>query len=240
MTTLLLTKILLAHLVGDFLLQPGKWVTDKERRKIKSPFLYFHVGIHFLLLMTILHEVRYVGMAAFICMCHLIIDSGKLLLQNPANKRLLFLTDQALHLLVIVAAVWIWEKPVFSPDSQQVQQLLIIGTAVLWLGPPVSIIMKVLLSQWEPYPANAAEAIETPSLQNAGKIIGMAERILTFIFILAGQWAAIGFLITAKSVFRFGDLKAGRDRKLTEYILIGTLLSFGIAVVTGIIVTTML
>src|SRR5690606_28564595 len=123
---------------------------------------------------------------------------------------------------------------------QQIQQLLIIGTAVLWLGPPVSIIMKVLLSQWEPYTGNAVEAIETPSLQNAGKIIGMAERILTFIFILAGQWAAIGFLITAKSVFRFGDLKAGRDRKLTEYILIGTLLSFGIVVVTGIIVTTML
>lgn len=240
MTTLLLIKILLAHLVGDFLLQPGKWVTDKEHRKIKSPYLYFHVGIHFLLLITILHEVRYIGMAAFICICHLIIDSGKLLLQKPENKRLLFLTDQALHLLVIFGAVWIWEKPAFSPDTQNIRQLLITGTAILWLGPPVSILMKILLSQWEPYTENATEAIETPSLRNAGKIIGMAERILTFIFILAGQWAAIGFLITAKSVFRFGDLKAGRDRKLTEYILIGTLLSFGIAVITGVIVTSIL
>jgi hypothetical protein len=50
-----------------------------------------------------------------------------------------------------------------------------------------------------------------------------------------GRWEAIGFLIAAKSVFRFGDLKDSRNRKLTEYILIGTLLSFGIAIVTGIL-----
>jgi hypothetical protein len=49
----------------------------------------------------------------------------------------------------------------------------------------------------------------------------------------------VGFLITAKSVFRFGNLKESKDRQLTEYILIGTLLSFGIAIITGIIYTTL-
>jgi len=44
----------------------------------------------------------------------------------------------------------------------------------------------------------------------------------------------VGFLLTAKSVFRFGDLKESKDRKLTEYILIGTLLSFGIAIIVGL------
>jgi len=53
---------------------------------------------------------------------------------------------------------------------------------------------------------------------------------------VTGHWEAIGFLIAAKSVFRFGDLKESKERKLTEYILIGTLLSFGIAMITGIIV----
>jgi hypothetical protein len=43
-------------------------------------------------------------------------------------------------------------------------------------------------------------------------------------------------LLAAKSIFRFGDLKEARERKLTEYILIGTLLSFGIAIATGIVV----
>ncbi|NLX81670.1 MAG: DUF3307 domain-containing protein, partial [Proteiniphilum sp.] len=53
-------------------------------------------------------------------------------------------------------------------------------------------------------------------------------------FILVGRWEGIGFLLAAKSVFRFGDLKESKDRKLTEYILIGTLLSFGIAMGIGL------
>jgi hypothetical protein len=54
--------------------------------------------------------------------------------------------------------------------------------------------------------------------------------------VILGRWEAIGFLLAAKSVFRFGDLKESKDRKLTEYILIGTLLSFGVAILIGIIV----
>jgi hypothetical protein len=41
--------------------------------------------------------------------------------------------------------------------------------------------------------------------------------------------------LAAKSIFRFGDLKESKDRKLTEYVLIGTLLSFGIAIAVGMI-----
>jgi len=41
-------------------------------------------------------------------------------------------------------------------------------------------------------------------------------------------------LIAAKSVFRFGDLSRAKDRKLTEYILIGTFLSFGLAIAIGL------
>ena len=58
--------------------------------------------------------------------------------------------------------------------------------------------------------------------------------LFVFIFVITNHWEAIGFLLAAKSVFRFGDLSSSKDRKLTEYILIGTLLSFGIAIATGI------
>jgi hypothetical protein len=75
-------------------------------------------------------------------------------------------------------------------------------------------------------------------LPNAGKYIGILERLLVFTFVVLGHWEAIGFLVAAKSVFRFGDLKESGNRKLTEYILIGTLLSFGIAVVAGIVVVS--
>ena len=64
----------------------------------------------------------------------------------------------------------------------------------------------------------------------------MLGGLLGFVFVLSGHWEGIGFLIAAKSVFRFVDLRESKDRKLTEYILIGTLLSFALAITTGMLV----
>jgi hypothetical protein len=63
--------------------------------------------------------------------------------------------------------------------------------------------------------------------ENGGKYIGQLERALILLFVLAGQPQGVGFLVAAKSVFRFGDLKEHRDRMEAEYIIIGTMLSFG-------------
>jgi len=67
-----------------------------------------------------------------------------------------------------------------------------------------------------------------------GKYIGILERSFVFGFILLDQWSAIGFLLTAKSVFRFGDLSKDKNWQLTEYVLLGTLLSFGIAIIIAL------
>ena len=88
------------------------------------------------------------------------------------------------------------------------------------------------MSNW----SKALNESNDASLNNAGKYIGILERLFVFTFIIAGNWGAIGFLLAAKSVFRFGDLRESKDRKLTEYILIGTLLSFGIAIGTAMLV----
>lgn len=86
--------------------------------------------------------------------------------------------------------------------------------------------MKVVISKWKPK--------EKKTLKNAGTYIGMLERLFIFGFIVIDYWEGIGFLLAAKSVFRFGDLSNTEDRNLTEYILIGTLLSFGIAILIGV------
>jgi hypothetical protein len=54
--------------------------------------------------------------------------------------------------------------------------------------------------------------------------------------VVTGNLTSIGFLMAAKSIFRFGDLTPIQDRKLTEYVLIGTLISFGTAIGTGFLV----
>lgn len=48
---------------------------------------------------------------------------------------------------------------------------------------------------------------------------------------LAEAWAALGLVLAAKSVFRFGDLRKGRRH--AEYFLIGTLLSVSQVVLLG-------
>jgi hypothetical protein len=47
-----------------------------------------------------------------------------------------------------------------------------------------------------------------------------------FLFILSAQPAGVGFLVAAKSIFRFGELKDNETRMEAEYIIIGTMLSF--------------
>ena len=67
-------------------------------------------------------------------------------------------------------------------------------------------------------------------LPNAGKLIGIVERLLSFAFILLGQYEAVGFIMAAKSLLRFAE----GDKAKSEYVLIGTLLSFSIAIFVGI------
>lgn len=70
-------------------------------------------------------------------------------------------------------------------------------------------------------------------LEQAGAIIGKLERSLILIFILGGHITAIGFLVAAKSIFRFGELKDIENRMESEYITIGTLISFVLGIGAG-------
>ena len=64
----------------------------------------------------------------------------------------------------------------------------------------------------------------------------MFERILVYTFIITNQFAGIGFLITAKSILRFSETKKEIERKEAEYIIIGTLISFAFAIITGLLI----
>jgi len=64
-------------------------------------------------------------------------------------------------------------------------------------------------------------------LAQGGRYIGWLERILVLLLVLMNQPNGIGFLIAAKSILRFGEIKDATQRKVAEYIIIGTFLSFG-------------
>ena len=64
---------------------------------------------------------------------------------------------------------------------------------------------------------------DPPGLGNADFRIGILERWLTLTFLLIGSPGAIGFLIAATSIFRFGSLTGSGEFRKTQCILFGTM-----------------
>ncbi len=228
---IIFVQLFLAHLIGDFLLQPTKWVLDKEKKKAKSIYLYIHIALHLALILVFAAKIDFLLYGILLAVSHGIIDFIKLQFQTNKTKRIWFSIDQLLHLLMIFVVVSLYNNTIPSFDNIN-SNVWIFITGIVFLTKPTSIIIKNIISIWTPEKKNKND----DSLQNAGNYIGILERLFVLCFIVTNHFEAIGFLLAAKSIFRFGDLKEAKDRKLTEYVLIGTLLSFGIAILVGLLV----
>jgi hypothetical protein len=228
---ILFVKFLFAHLMGDFILQPNSWVKNKEEKKLAAWQLYMHSLIHGVLVLLIVWDWYFWSWALLIAGMHFLIDAIKIIFQNKKTKRVFFFIDQILHIISLLLIWMLYQSIGWQFSFLWNAKTIAFLTAIFLLTLPTSVSIKIFISKWTPQ----TQDNDTESLQSAGKYIGIFERLFVLAFIITNHWEAIGFLLAAKSVFRFGDLKEAKDRKLTEYILIGTLLSFGIAVLTGLI-----
>lgn len=222
----LVLKLILAHLLGDFVFQPDFWIEQKNKKTYKSKYLYYHIVIHTLLLLIILQfDFKYWWAFLLIPISHYLTDLAKLLFKNKIETKILFLVDQILHLsgIFLVAKIYYAIKINFPQIFQP--KVFLLSIALVSISFVASVIIKILVTQWKQ---------ESESTNEAGKYIGIMERLLVFVFIVLNHWEGVGFLLAAKSVFRFGDLTKNHEIRLTEYILIGTLLSFGIAICTAL------
>jgi len=229
----LFLQFLLAHILGDFVFQPEKWVKDKEEKKAKSVKLFFHICVHavLLLLIFILNLKEYWLGILCVVTSHYLIDILKLYLQKKKTKRAWFFIDQILHFLILIITTSFYTDFQLSTEKIITNKTLLLLIFLLLVIYVSAIIIKIIITQWNPEKKKEND----DSLAKAGRYIGILERLFVFTFVITNHWEGIGFLLAAKSVFRFGDLTSSKDRKLTEYILIGTLLSFGLAVFLGIL-----
>lgn len=229
---ILFLKLLLVHFLCDFVFQPDSWIRNKEINKHKSGKLYLHSLLHGTLSLILVWDLSFWPYAVAISTSHFLIDWLKLIFQKETTQKRWFFADQGLHLLVLGIIVGLWSGIGFDFSLLNTKKTFLILTGVVFLTLPASVIIKMLISGWTPN----TEDKRKDSLQNAGKYIGILERLFVLTFILSNHWQAIGFILAAKSIFRFGDLTASKERKLTEYVMIGTLLSFGMAVLTGLLI----
>ncbi len=230
---IILAKLLCAHLCSDFLFQTDVINEGKRKSGIK--------GIGYQLLHSAIHAgAAYLFVAEWACRfipviiftSHFVIDLIKC--KSFSEKSLsTFLADQFCHIAVIVSVWYIFfgrKTDLAHFDLCSVNAWATITAYILMLKPS-SVFLSLFLGKWAP------TSPSTQSLPNAGQWIGYIERILILTFVLIGSIEGVGFLLVAKSVFRFGELNKAKEILTTEYVLIGTLTSFTIAILTGIAVT---
>jgi len=220
-----LLALLAAHLVGDFPLQPDVLVRAKRNPAV----LLLHVVLQTLLAAAALGNFTVWPLLAILAGTHLAMDTIKVWVLGDGLTA--FVSDQVVHLLVIVALALAFPLALAQgqwahllvPEALRTYLLGLTLVAAVIAGLQVGAILVRKVTQ----PFSGELAGEIQGLKFGGAYIGVLERALILLLVLLGQPAGVGFMLTAKSILRFGDVKDSAQRKLTEYIIIGTFLSFG-------------
>lgn len=229
MASIWLIKLILSHLITDFILQPGSWVDDRNKKHFLSGKLYLH-GLVTGVFAWIMIGWQYWVVAIIILITHIIIDGWKSYQKQTVAY---FLIDQILHIAIIIGCWfyiffgWIELKSSWIQFNTNGYNWKLIA-ALTFLTTPAGILIGQLTKQWRDKMPDAE------NLANAGKWIGIVERIIILIFVLNSQFSAIGLLIAAKGIIRFNE--KDRQEIKTEYLVIGTLMSISLAIITGLIV----
>lgn len=229
-----------AHIVADFMLQGRKWSRSKETSPLTKHHIW-HTFIVFAASWILSFDPAFWKAAGAIAIVHLGQDILKSTLKLKHNKNYFF-TDQGIHLFIFILVTTGYEHyfGYALPFQVSLSTLGAIAAVILCLK-PANIIIKNIRDVFQiEAPAEPSKTLvrerqeeeeDTKGLPNAGKLIGIAERLLAFILILFGQYSAVGLIIAAKSILRF------RNTKQSEYVLVGTLLSFGIAIFLALLVS---
>ena len=218
--------LVLAHLVVDFVLQTNKICKDKSVKKWRSRYHYGHAMVVFGLSWLVTWDLDFWWCALVIGVTHLGIDMWKSYRDETVSW---FVLDQLLHLAVLCGVVYIWTQChewTLPFDIEPWYVAAAVAVLVCWK--PANIFIKLMLKHYcVNMPADKDSAF------NAGALIGTIERWLILIFVCLQRYDALGLLIAAKSIIRFGDKETAK----TEYVLAGTLMSIFIAVMAGLLVS---
>ncbi len=220
----LLIRFLLAHIAGDFILQTSVMVKNKR-------WLSDAMALHILIIFGLTWILSGLWLPALvIALLHWGIDTGKIALckKYPRYEGAFFAADQLLHGFIILL-VWCrqcqlfaqWLPVLMQPFTDYRMSTLLLGYAfIIW---PVGHIIRYSLQKI---------AVDLPDerIAHGGKLIGRFERIIILTFVLLRSYEAIGFLITAKGILRFGE----KDRITSEYVLVGTMMSYALSILTGV------
>lgn len=228
---LILLKLLSAHIIADFFLQFDRLCQGKHEKGANGIIAQaIHALIHAMCAYLLLADWSQRLIPVVIFVTHFIIDTVKI--KWHGNNTVGFLIDQLAHVAVIIG---LWWSTYADPSIVLTNLSIPLHSIKFWsvlIGymlvlKPSSLLIGMFIRNWTP------SNMQSFGMPIAGRWIGYIERVLTLTFVITGNIEAVGFLLAAKSIFRFGDLNKAREVKITEYVLLGTLASFSIALLVG-------
>ena len=238
--------LLAAHLVADVLLRID-WVAKLQQDPSATK-----LAIKVLLIRSVAMSVTFgVLLGSFspmilfiIFVTNLLINQTTVLPNDPVALGALRPVRHISHIIVLFTLSSVFTKTVSDgwwthvlPNELQGYRyaaLSVLCGLILNIPVGATVIGKLM----DPFTAQTKKALDAEpeklqkGLENGGQFIGYSERALVMMLVLLSQWEGIGFLLAAKSIIRFGEQK---DRMFSEYVLIGTFLSFGWAMLIALI-----
>ena len=234
MAKIVLTLFLIGHVLGDFYLQSSELAMSKDEsfwKLLKHSIIYLFSMMFVIIPVFSLNLLKWVFIIAA---AHFLVDLIKFFIKKRITiddklDALVYFLDQIIHILVITfiaATIALLSEPVnYIYCIQYILNRLQINTMgvlswiliLLIIIQPFSITIKKVLYRYKPT-TNGEEGYP-----NVGALIGILERCIILLLLSAGQYSAIGFVLTAKSIARYS--KIADDPKFSEYYLLGTLLS---------------
>lgn len=221
------TALLLAHALADFVFQTD-WINANKRH---PGVMLLHGAIVLVTAQAALGRIDAPELLVLAAI-HLAIDCLKT--YGNFTSLTAYLLDQAAHVATIAAvaafAPTLWASGLWAPYPQALPLMALAAGLILALPGgqyAIGLLMK-------PHGARVSSA----GLRRGGQQIGLLERGLIFLFILTNHPIGVGFLVAAKSILRFGT--ATKDQRTAEYVIIGTLASFGWAIAVALATQSLL
>lgn len=250
-----LIALLVAHVTADFILQFDWIIKQKDKPSRFAAHIVIVGGTTIVML-----GAAPLALLGIVVLTHAAFDAAKLWLTPRYLKPdTAFILDQGAHLGVLVSAAVIWPHAFASgiwaspPDwlewvapltAQSGLAALTCAAGFAFATRAGGFFMAMFMRRFEKVSSPPVEhkrfvpgekrvgyvKAGENGLRRGGTWIGLLERALVFAFVLSGQFAAIGFLLAAKSILRF-QLVASRSA--SEYVIIGTLMSISWALAAG-------
>ena len=235
----------IGHLLGDFYFQNEKIAKYKDE-KYKGVLLHSleYYIVNFLVILPVF-SLDMIFAVTYAALLHFVIDTVKYVLlikKKICKSGKVFMIDQCAPVISLFMLAYIMDYWNFSIgqvslvinilntygcDAEMLARWIL---AILFIHIPANIFIQNFLGDYKP----TGEKVIIKADNKAGRKIGTIERLIMLIFLSLNQYAAMGFVLTAKSIARYD--KIAKDEKFAEYYLLGTLVSTLCVVICRILI----